>query len=90
LIGLIASLITPFAGFFASGMKRAYGIKDFGTALPGHGGFVDRMDCILFMGILAGAILSNVLYKEYLISDEISVRYGELDSEQKTLFMNWL
>ena len=29
LIALFISLISPFGGFFASGLKRAYGIKDF-------------------------------------------------------------
>jgi CDP-diglyceride synthetase len=32
-------------GFFASGFKRAFKIKDFGDTIPGHGGFTDRMDC---------------------------------------------
>jgi len=43
--GLFASLIGPFAGFLASGIKRAYDVKDFGTIFPGHGGWVDRFDC---------------------------------------------
>eukprot|EP00904_Undaria_pinnatifida_P008071 jgi/Undpi1/4394/HiC_scaffold_17.g07751.m1 len=29
-IGMMASLIGPFGGFLASGIKRAYGVKDFG------------------------------------------------------------
>lgn len=33
-----ASLIAPFGGFFASGLKRTFGIKDFGETIPGHGG----------------------------------------------------
>lgn len=44
-----ASIICPFAGFMASGFKRAYHAKDFGTLLPGHGGFADRFDCMSFM-----------------------------------------
>ena len=40
-----ASLVAPFGGFFASGFKRAFGIKDFGQSIPGHGGMTDRMDC---------------------------------------------
>jgi len=48
---LFASLIAPFGGFFASAMKRAYGIKDFGTLFPGHGGMTDRMDCQFLMGL---------------------------------------
>ena len=40
-----ASLVAPFGGFFASGFKRAFNIKDFGDSIPGHGGMTDRMDC---------------------------------------------
>ena len=48
---LYASLFAPFVGFFASGFKRAVSIKDFATTLPGHGGTIDRMDCISNMAI---------------------------------------
>mmetsp|Transcript_10758 Transcript_10758/g.16209 ORF Transcript_10758/g.16209 Transcript_10758/m.16209 type:complete len:405 (-) Transcript_10758:80-1294(-) len=48
-LAAFASLIAPFGGFFASGMKRAFGLKDFGDYFPGHGGVFDRMDCQLLM-----------------------------------------
>jgi len=44
-MSIFASLVAPFGGFFASGFKRAFGIKDFGHSIPGHGGMTDRMDC---------------------------------------------
>ena len=45
-----ASLIAPFGGFFASGLKRTFKVKDFGESIPGHGGITDRMDCQFIMG----------------------------------------
>jgi len=51
ILAAFASLIAPFGGFFASGMKRAHGIKDFDSIFPGHGGFYDRFDCQLIMGL---------------------------------------
>lgn len=42
---MFASIIAPFGGFFASGFKRGFKIKDFGDSIPGHGGMTDRMDC---------------------------------------------
>lgn len=48
-----ASLIAPFGGFFASGLKRTFHIKDFGDSIPGHGGMTDRMDCQFIMGFFA-------------------------------------
>ena len=33
--------------------KRAYGVKDSGAFLPGHGGFLDRVDAFLFVGPVA-------------------------------------
>jgi phosphatidate cytidylyltransferase len=46
-----ASLVAPFGGFFASGFKRAFKLKDFSGLIPGHGGMTDRMDCQLIMGV---------------------------------------
>ena len=40
-LSIFASTIGPFGGFFASGFKRAFKIKDFGDTIPGHGGFMD-------------------------------------------------
>ena len=48
-----ASLIAPFGGFFASGLKRTFNIKDFGDSIPGHGGMTDRMDCQFIMGFFS-------------------------------------
>ncbi|KAL6332807.1 hypothetical protein AAG906_015070 [Vitis piasezkii] len=52
-VGLFASIIAPFGGFFASGFKRAFKIKDFGDSIPGHGGITDRMDCQMVMAVFA-------------------------------------
>ncbi|KAI8311087.1 putative phosphatidate cytidylyltransferase [Colletotrichum sp. SAR11_59] len=49
-LATFASLIAPFGGFFASGLKRTFKIKDFGDSIPGHGGMTDRMDCQFIMG----------------------------------------
>jgi len=48
-----ASVIAPFGGFFASGLKRTFKLKDFGDSIPGHGGITDRMDCQFIMGFFA-------------------------------------
>jgi phosphatidate cytidylyltransferase len=52
-LSTFASLIAPFGGFFASGLKRTFKIKDFGDSIPGHGGMTDRMDCQFIMGFFA-------------------------------------
>ncbi|RCI01713.1 hypothetical protein CU098_003608 [Rhizopus stolonifer] len=51
ILALYASLVAPFGGFFASAIKRASGLKDFGSFIPGHGGLSDRLDCQLFMAM---------------------------------------
>jgi phosphatidate cytidylyltransferase len=48
LIGVVASLFTQFGDLVASYIKRYCGIKDFSNAFPGHGGFMDRLDGLIF------------------------------------------
>lgn len=40
-------------------MKRAYGVKDSGTLIPGHGGALDRIDGLLFCGPFAWLYLET-------------------------------
>ena len=49
IFSIFGSLIAPFGGFFASGFKRAFKLKDFDDLIPGHGGVIDRFDCQFLM-----------------------------------------
>lgn len=60
-MGLFASIIGPFGGFFASGFKRAFKIKDFGAVIPGHGGLMDRFDCQLLMGTFVNVYIHTFI-----------------------------
>ncbi len=75
IFGIFASLIGPFAGFLASGIKRAYGIKDFANKFPGHGGFVDRFDCQTLSVIFCALIMSQFIFREDLAMDNIAQAY---------------
>ncbi|CAI9118293.1 OLC1v1019845C2 [Oldenlandia corymbosa var. corymbosa] len=67
-LGLFASIIAPFGGFFASGFKRAFKIKDFGDSIPGHGGITDRMDCQMVM-----AVFAYIYHQSFVVSQGVSV-----------------
>lgn len=62
-IAVFASLIAPFGGFFASGIKRTFNFKDFADTIPGHGGFTDRTDCHGLMGVFVMIYLSQVVFR---------------------------
>ncbi|NLD87992.1 MAG: phosphatidate cytidylyltransferase [Clostridiales bacterium] len=47
-IGLFCSVIAQFGDLSLSFIKREFGIKDYGTIMPGHGGILDRFDSVLF------------------------------------------
>ncbi|KAJ7901874.1 phosphatidate cytidylyltransferase [Mycena olivaceomarginata] len=61
-----ASLVAPFGGFFASGFKRAFNIKDFGHSIPGHGGMTDRMDCQFLMGVFIYVYHSSIIREHHV------------------------
>jgi phosphatidate cytidylyltransferase len=66
--GFFASIVSPFGGFFASAIKRAYNMKDFESFIPGHGGLMDRMDCQLLM-----ITFSSIHYATFVEPPPLSV-----------------
>jgi phosphatidate cytidylyltransferase len=45
----IICAIALFGDFFESLLKRQAGLKDTGSILPGHGGFLDRFDAVMMV-----------------------------------------
>lgn len=56
LIALILSISVVFGDLFESYIKRRFGVKDAGALIPGHGGFMDRLDGYIVAVVLAAMI----------------------------------
>lgn len=58
--GVIIALAAVAGDLFESWLKRKAGMKDSGVIFPGHGGFLDRFDAMLGVGVVVG-ILAVIL-----------------------------
>jgi len=58
IVGLALVLSATVGDLIESTIKRDLGIKDLGSVLPGHGGFMDRIDSLLLSAPLAWALLA--------------------------------
>jgi len=82
-MSVFSSVIGPFGGFFASGFKRAFKIKDFGDIIPGHGGIMDRFDCQYLMATFVNVYISSfirtdspqkLLQQVYMLKPELQLQ----------------
>jgi phosphatidate cytidylyltransferase len=48
LMAFVISLLGFFGGLVMSAIKRDRGIKDWGHSIAGHGGYIDRLDSVIF------------------------------------------
>jgi phosphatidate cytidylyltransferase len=56
-VGLAVVVFATVGDLTESTIKRDLGIKDMGRILPGHGGFMDRLDSLLFSAPVVWALL---------------------------------
>lgn len=52
-VSLIAAVFSQGGDLFESALKRHFGVKDSGSLIPGHGGFMDRLDGFVVAGLFA-------------------------------------
>ncbi len=57
-VGLAAAMIAQGGDLFESAVKRRFGVKDSSRLIPGHGGFMDRLDGFI-AAVVAIALLGG-------------------------------
>ena len=74
IIGALIPIVDLFGDMSISMMKRDVGIKDSSNLFPGHGGFLDRSDSLLFVSVVVyyyavwSGVFGNTIIV-YLLSD---------------------
>ncbi len=61
IMSAIAAITGTYGDLFESKLKRMAGVKDSGRIMPGHGGFLDRFDSLLF------AVVAVWLYASFAL-----------------------
>ena len=61
LLGVLTVFTATLGDLIESQVKRDLGIKDMGTMLPGHGGFMDRLDSVLPTAVVVWIIFTYVV-----------------------------
>lgn len=61
IIGLVGGICSQLGDLAASAIKRDADIKDFGKIFPGHGGFMDRFDSVMFIAPLIFGVMCAIV-----------------------------
>lgn len=56
LMGFVLAMFGQAGDLSISIIKRRYGVKDTGAIIPGHGGVLDRIDALLLVALIFGAL----------------------------------
>jgi phosphatidate cytidylyltransferase len=56
IVALVLSAVAQAGDLFESAIKRRFGAKDAGNLIPGHGGFMDRLDGFVIAAAAAAAL----------------------------------
>lgn len=73
-VPIIAALISisgQIGDLFESWIKRRFGVKDSSQLIPGHGGFMDRLDGVIFAAVIAFVIATLNQYYSGIDSSPI-------------------